>query len=160
MPSSFGYRARTRHLFRRKFREHGPIKLSTYMSTYHVGDIVDIVANSAEQRGMPHKFYHGRTGVVFNVAPRAVGVIVHKRVGNRLMEKRVNIRVEHVTHSKCRDDFLKRVKANEEARKKAAEEGRKVCLKRQPAMPRAAHFVSTRNNKPVLVAPIPYEHLV
>ena len=160
MPSSFGYRARTRHLFRKAFREHGPIKLSTYMATYKVGDIVDIVANSAQQRGMPHKFYHGRTGVVFNVTPRALGIIVHKRVGSRFMEKRVNIRVEHVKHSKCRDDFLKRVKENEAKRREAKETGVKVSLKRQPGQPRSAHFVSTRNNKPVLVAPVPYEDLV
>ena len=31
---------------------------------------------------------------------RAVGVIVYKVVGNRYMEKRVNLRVEHVKHSK------------------------------------------------------------
>lgn len=160
MPSSFGYRARTRHLFKRAFREHGPIKLSTYMATYKKGDIVDIKANSAEQRGMPHKFYHGRTGVVFNVSPRAVGVIVHKRVGNRMIEKRVNIRVDHVSHSKCRDDFLKRVKENEEKKREAKEKGVKADVKRKPKGPRPAHFVSTRNNKPVLVAPVPYEHLV
>ena len=35
------------------------IKLSTYMITYRVGDIVDIKANAAQQRGMPHKYYHG-----------------------------------------------------------------------------------------------------
>lgn len=44
-----------------------------------------------------------RTGIVYNVTARAVGVIVYKVVGNRYMEKRVNLRVEHVKHSKCRD---------------------------------------------------------
>lgn len=29
--------------------------MSTYLVTYKVGDIVDIKANSAEQKGMPHK---------------------------------------------------------------------------------------------------------
>ena len=29
---------------------------------------------------MPHKSYHGRTGRVYNIANRAVGVIVNKRV--------------------------------------------------------------------------------
>jgi hypothetical protein len=29
---------------------------------------------------MPHKFYHGKTGRVFNVTPHAVGVIVNKQV--------------------------------------------------------------------------------
>lgn len=30
---------------------------------------------------MPFKFYHGKTGRVFNVTKRAVGVIVNKQVG-------------------------------------------------------------------------------
>ena len=77
-----------------------------------------------------------------------------------MMEKRVNIRVEHVKLSKCRDDFLKRVKENEERRREAKETGVKVSLKRQPEQPRAAHFVSSRNNKPVLIAPVPYEDLI
>lgn len=41
------------------FIEKGQIKLSTYLITYRVGDIVDIKANAAQQRGMPHKYYHG-----------------------------------------------------------------------------------------------------
>ena len=32
---------------------------------------------------MPHKFYHGRTGVVWNVTKRALGVEVNKEVGDR-----------------------------------------------------------------------------
>jgi large subunit ribosomal protein L21e len=60
---------------------------------------------------------------VYNVTARAVGVIVYKVVGNRYMEKRVNLRVEHVKHSKCRDDFLNRVKSNAAAKKEAKASG-------------------------------------
>jgi large subunit ribosomal protein L21e len=35
----------------------------------------------------------------------------------------VNLRIEHVRHSKCRDDFLNRVKANAAAKKEAKEKG-------------------------------------
>src|SRR4051812_37100900 len=55
---------------------------------------------------------HSRTGIIYNVTKSAVGVIINKRVGNRYIEKRVNVRVEHVKHSKCREDFLRRVKEN------------------------------------------------
>ncbi|CAO1635250.1 unnamed protein product [Jaminaea pallidilutea] len=157
MPHSFGLRARTRHLFARKFRQHGPIKLSTYLRPFHTGDIVDIKANAAEQKGMPHKYYQGRTGVVYNVAPRAVGVIIYKTVGNRKIEKRVNLRIEHVKHSKCRDDFLKRVKDNAAKKRQAKEKGEKVSLKRVPAQPRGAYTVATKNNLPETVAPIAYD---
>ena len=70
--------------------------------------------------------HHGlcrRTGIIYNVTPGAVGVIVHKIVGNRYIEKRVNIRIEHIKHSKCRQEFLDRVKSNTEAHSAAREKG-------------------------------------
>jgi len=60
---------------------------------------------------MPHRFYHGKTGRVFNVTRHAVGIIVNKRVryaffkfntyfiylnfSHRVIAKRINVRVEH-----------------------------------------------------------------
>ncbi|KAI3643797.1 hypothetical protein MP228_009245 [Amoeboaphelidium protococcarum] len=160
MPHSFGLRARTRYKFARNFREHGMIRLSTYMRTFKAGDIVDIKVNGAVHKGMPHKFYHGRTGIVYNVTKSAVGVIVNKIVGNRYMEKRINVRIEHVKHSKCRDDFLNRVKKNAELKKKAKETGEFVNTKRLPKLPKTGHFVSTKDNIPSTLQPIPYETLV
>ncbi len=49
---------------------------------------------------MPFKFYHGRTGRVFNVNPRAIGVELLKRVGTRYMNKRINVRLEHIKRSR------------------------------------------------------------
>ncbi|EMD42347.1 hypothetical protein CERSUDRAFT_110856 [Gelatoporia subvermispora B] len=157
MPHSFGYRARTRDMFKRGFKEHGLIRLSTYLIPYRVGDIVDIKANSAMQRGMPHKFYHGRTGIIYNVTPRAVGVIVNKVVGGRYIEKRVNVRIEHIRHSKCRQEFLDRVKRNHAAHVEAKQKGERVVLKRIPVLPREAHVVSTQGNEPQTMRPVPYE---
>ena len=62
---------------------------------------------------------------MYNVTPSAVGVIVHKVVGNRYIEKRVNLRLEHVRHSKCRQEFLDRVKSNHAAHVTAKETGGK-----------------------------------
>ncbi|KJA19243.1 hypothetical protein HYPSUDRAFT_69412 [Hypholoma sublateritium FD-334 SS-4] len=157
MPHSFGYRARTRHMFKRGFKDHGPVKLSTFLINYHIGDIVDIKANAAQQKGMPHKYYHGRTGIVYNVTPSAVGVIVYKVVGNRYLEKRVNLRVEHIRHSKCRQEFLDRVKANTQAHAVAKEKGERINLRRIPALPREARTVSTAQNAPQTIVPVPYE---
>jgi len=160
MPHSFGYRARTRYLFSKDFRSHGPEHLSTYLKTYKVGDIVDIKANAGIQKGMPHKFYHGRTGIIYNVTKSAVGIIVNKRVGNRFLEKRINVRIEHIKHSKCRDDFLRRVKEN--AAKKAEAKANKTTyqIKRQPAQPRKSHHVSTKNQIIETITSIPYEAIV
>jgi ribosomal protein L21E len=102
--------------------------LTTYLKTYRLGDIVDIKANSAVQAGMPHKFYHGKTGRVFNVAPRAVGIIVNKRVNTRIVPKRIHVRIEHVSHSKCRQDFINRVKKNETLKREARKNKREWLL--------------------------------
>lgn len=106
---------------------------------------------------MPHKVYHGKTGVVYNVTKTAVGVIIYKRVGNRYIEKRVNVRIEHVTKSRSREEFLRRVKENAEKKKKAKEEGVRLHLKRQPVMPREARTIDAKNNKPETLRPVPYE---
>ncbi|KAJ3215659.1 hypothetical protein HK099_006247 [Clydaea vesicula] len=160
MPHSFGLRARTRHLFSRNFREKGSIPLSTYLKTYKVGDIVDIKVNGAIHKGMPHKYYQGKTGVIYNVTKSSVGVIFHKVVGNRYLEKRVNVRIEHIKHSKCRENFVKRVKENAEKKRDAKAKGVSINVKRQPLGPRPAHYVSTKNNLPTTVSPVAYEALV
>ncbi len=54
----------------------GQIPLKRYLTTFKLGDYVDLRGDGAIHKGMPHKFYHGRTGIVWNVTPRAVGVIV------------------------------------------------------------------------------------
>merc|ERR1712168_435741 len=97
---------------------------------------------------------------VFNVTRRAVGVVVDKQLGNRIIPKRITLRIEHVKHSKCRDDFLRRVKENEVKKGEAKASGTKVDCKRQPKAPRERHFVSTKNNAPTLVEQIPYEFII
>lgn len=80
MPAGHGVRSRTRDLFSRPFRKKGYIPLTTYLRTYRIGEFVDIKVNGAVHKGMPHKFYHGRTGRVWNVTKRAIGVEVNKQV--------------------------------------------------------------------------------
>ena len=106
---------------------------------------------------MPHKVYHGKTGVVYNVTKSAVGVIVYKRVGNRYIEKRVNVRIEHVALSRSREEFINRVKENAGKKQKAKAEGTHVFLKRQPVMPRAARTIDAKENVPETITPVPYE---
>ena len=133
MPHSFGLRGKTRHLFRRPFRGNGPDHLSTYMKQYKKGMYVDVVANGAIHKGMPHKFYHGRTGRVFDVTPNSIGVIVNKQVRNRIVEKRIHVRVEHLRISTCNANFKKHVR-EVEAEKRANPE-KKQLRKRMPTAP-------------------------
>jgi large subunit ribosomal protein L21e len=131
------------------------IPLSTFMKTYRVGDIVDIKNNGAQQKGMAHKVYHGKTGVIYNVTKSAVGVIMYKKVGNRYLEKRVNVRVEHISHSRSREEFLRRVKTNAAKRKEAKEQGKTVQLKRLPVGPREAREVKLEDVESL--APLAYD---
>mmetsp|Transcript_17269 Transcript_17269/g.19298 ORF Transcript_17269/g.19298 Transcript_17269/m.19298 type:complete len:160 (+) Transcript_17269:32-511(+) len=141
MPHSFGYRARTRDLFSKPFRKNGPLSTQIGQKVYKVGQIVDIKGDGSIHKGMPHKFYHGKTGIVWNVTKRAVGVEVNKLVGNRIMAKRVHLRVQHVKHSTSRKDFLDRVTRNEKLKNEAKKEGRHVDVKRKPEQPIGRHFV-------------------
>lgn len=175
MPHSYGLRAKTRDLFQQPFRRRGLPHMSTYLSVYRVGDYVDIKGNGAIHKGMPHKFYHGRTGVIWNVTPRAIGVEVNKQVRNRIIRKRLHVRIEHVHHSKCREDFLKRVKSNDAARRAAKAAGpsllcsfpfclhvsgkKAVNLKRQLRQPRAGATISMKKSHLETVAPMKYEFL-
>lgn len=111
----------------------------------------------AVQKGMPYKVYHGKTGVVYNVTKSSVGVILYRQVGNRYLEKRINVRVEHVRVSRSREDFLRRVKENAAKQKKAKTEGTHEHLKRQPVPPRDARTVSIKDNVPESITAIPYE---
>merc|ERR1719215_351942 len=83
MVHSHGKRARTRDLFSKPYKKHGATPFSKYFVVYKVGDYVDVLADGSIHKGMPHKFYHGKTGRVFNVTAHAVGVIVNKSVNGR-----------------------------------------------------------------------------
>ncbi|CAD0013777.1 unnamed protein product, partial [Aureobasidium pullulans] len=140
------------------------IKLSTYLRQYKVGDIVDIKANGAVQKGYvtsssPIRFDARSlgTGVIYNVTKSAVGVIIYKKVKHRYIEKRVNLRVEHISLSRSREEFVRRVKQNAELKKKSKTDGTHVHLKRQPLMPREARTISMKDNVPETVVPIAYE---
>ncbi|CEG45938.1 60s ribosomal protein l21-1 [Plasmopara halstedii] len=127
-------------MFARPFRQSGVIKMSTYLRTFKVGDYVDIKANGAIHKGMPHKFYHGRTGRVYNVTKRAVGVRVNKVVGNRVIHKHIN--------------------ENELKKKEARATGVRAQIKRTPALPKAAYTLKTNGVKPITMAAQPFVDLI
>ena len=55
-------------MFKRGFKTKGMIPLTTFLRVYKVGDIVYIKANAAQQKGMPHKYYHGFVCSLLSVA--------------------------------------------------------------------------------------------
>eukprot|EP00518_Triparma_eleuthera_P002748 CAMPEP_0182458924 /NCGR_PEP_ID=MMETSP1319-20130603/4155_1 /TAXON_ID=172717 /ORGANISM="Bolidomonas pacifica, Strain RCC208" /LENGTH=162 /DNA_ID=CAMNT_0024657711 /DNA_START=424 /DNA_END=912 /DNA_ORIENTATION=+ len=162
MPHSFGTRARTRDMFSKKFRKHGPIKLSQYLMNVKVGDYVDIFADPSVHKGMPYKHYHGRTGIVFNLTKTSVGVRVNKPVNGRIIEKRIHVRIEHIRKSKCQSEILSRKVSNEAAKAEAAKTGVKVNLKRTPKMPKEGYllFPGGEGAELTTIQPLPFSDLL
>ena len=115
--------------------------MKNYLTNFKVGDYVDIKVDASQHKGMPFKYYHGRTGKVFNVNKRAIGVIVNKLVGGRIMHKRIHVRAEHLKASRCREDFLNRVKTNDPLMRQAKKDGKKIDLRRKPILPRTEEVV-------------------
>ena len=113
MPHHHGYRSKTRDLFSKPYKKHGIIPLQKVCAIYKRGDYVDIKIDGAVHKGMPHKFYHGKTGKVFDISPHSIGVTVNKVVRNKILKKRIHVRPEHLQISSCREDFLRRVHENE-----------------------------------------------
>ena len=159
MPHSFGYRAHTRDLFQKGLWNHGTLPTVTYLKVYRLGQIVDIKGDGGVQKGMPHRFYHGKTGVIWNVTPRAVGVMVNKKVGNRIIRKKIHVRIEHVKHSECRLDFLKRVADNDKKRAEAKKAKQYIVLKRTPALPRKGGIVKASKTTVETLHPVKYDGL-
>ena len=93
---SHGFRARTRSLMSKRVRTRGLRPVSKVLVDYEVGQRVDIVIDPAVHKGMPHRRYQGRTGVV--TAIRGRGIVVDVKLGKAT--KTLIIRPEHLNPSK------------------------------------------------------------
>ena len=109
---------------------------------------------------MPFKHYHGRTGVVFNVTKRAIGVTVNKSVNGRIIPKQIHVSVPHAKPSTCQKQIIERRKENERIKAEIrANGGEKVNLKRENTQPKAGYFY-TLENIPETIQPVPYVGLI
>ena len=159
MPHSFGLRSRTRHLFSQSARQHGIQGLSKLLTVYKKNDYVDVIANGGYHRGMPHKFYHGKTGQVFDVTKNSVGIVINKRVNTRIIPKRIHVRIEHVRKSKSREAFVQRVKHNDQLKRDAKAKNTRVNTKRIPEQPREARVVDTSKTSISFMNPVKFREL-
>jgi large subunit ribosomal protein L21e len=110
-------------------------------------------------QGMPYKYYHGNTGVVWNVTKRAIGVELFKQHNGRYIKKRLHVRVEHVKPSHCHDEFLRRVQENDEKKHAAKVAGLPAPItKRIPKGPRTEGIMLTNVSMETITA-VPYDIL-
>lgn len=93
---SHGFRARTRSLMSKRVRTRGLSSPSKVLIDYEVGQRVDIVIDPGFHKGMPHRRYQGRTGVVTALRGRAL--VVDVSLGKAM--KTLYIRREHLQPSK------------------------------------------------------------
>ncbi len=92
MPNSKGYRHSTRRLFKKTPREKGMQSLGRLLIKYKVGDKVVVKIDPAIQKGMPHRRYHGKFGVISEVRGRCY--VIKIKDGNAI--KQIIARPEHV----------------------------------------------------------------
>lgn len=156
MGKSRGYRARTRAKFKRPFRKNGAIRMKNYLEKIRIGEYVDIIVDGSIHAGMPHLFYHGRTGQVFNVNPKSLGVLIRKEVRNRIIEKRLNVRREHLRKSNCRTAFIQRIRENDRLKTEANKKGERISTKRKPVLPAGPEVVSFSVEDAVVHSHAPY----
>jgi large subunit ribosomal protein L21e len=89
---SKGYRRKTRSLLRKKPRNRGKIGLSKILYEYKPGQKVVVKINPSVHKGMPHRRYHGRVGVIDSKRGRAYVVDVTQ--GKAVKE--IIVRPEHL----------------------------------------------------------------
>lgn len=92
MKKSKGYRAKTRSLLRRKPREKGKTGLSKILYEYTSGEKVVVKIDPSIHKGMPHRRYHGRVGVISKKRGRAY--VVNVTQGDAT--KQIIVRPEHL----------------------------------------------------------------
>jgi large subunit ribosomal protein L21e len=92
MPKSQGYRKKTRMLFSKRPREHGKLGLSKMLRKYEPGDKVVINIDPSVHKGMPHRRYQGRVGVIRSKRGRSYEVSVTQ--GDAVKE--IIVRPEHL----------------------------------------------------------------
>jgi large subunit ribosomal protein L21e len=92
MKPSKGFRAGTRSLSRKPLREKGKPKLTKFLYQYENGASVIIKIDSAQQKALPHRRFHGKIGKV--IEKRGRGYIVRVALGDAI--RTLIVRTEHL----------------------------------------------------------------
>jgi large subunit ribosomal protein L21e len=91
-----GYRRKTRYLLKRKSRERGKTGLSKVLREYEPEEKVVIKLDPSVHKGMPHRRFHGRIGVI--AEKRGRSYVVNVTQGKAIKE--IIVRPEHITPHK------------------------------------------------------------
>jgi large subunit ribosomal protein L21e len=93
MPRSKGFRRKSRSALRKKARTRGLQPLGRLLHTYETGEKAVITIDPSVHKGMPHRRYQGRVGVVS--AQRGRAYVLDIQEGGKV--RKLIVRPEHVT---------------------------------------------------------------
>jgi large subunit ribosomal protein L21e len=91
-----GFRRKTRYILKRKPRERGKTGLSKVLREYEPEEKVVIKLDPSVHKGMPHRRFHGKIGVIAN--KRGGSYVVNVTQGKAIKE--IIVRPEHITPHK------------------------------------------------------------
>jgi len=81
-----GYRNKCRKKHRKNVRARGLGSIEKHLIDYKINDKVDIITDpSQHKRGMPHRRYHGRTGVIIGKRGRCYEVEIKLGKSKKLL---------------------------------------------------------------------------
>lgn len=92
MPISHGYRRKTRALMSKSPRDRGKSPLSRLLYEYRPGDRIIIDIDPSVHKGMPHRRYQGRVGVVIGKRGKAYEIEVSQGDATKM----IIVRPEHL----------------------------------------------------------------
>jgi large subunit ribosomal protein L21e len=79
---SKGPRRRTRRKLRKRARQRGKLSVARYMQKFEIGDKVVVKPEPAVQKGLPHRRFFGKLGVIAGQRGRAY--LVELRNGGKI----------------------------------------------------------------------------
>jgi large subunit ribosomal protein L21e len=88
-----GFRRKSRTILTKNPREHGIVGLSKILYDYADGEKVVVKINPSVQKGMPHRRFQGKVGVI--MAKRGRSYVLHVQQGDATKE--IIVRPEHIT---------------------------------------------------------------
>ena len=85
---SHGFRHKSRSVMTKK----APRGVSFLLREYHVGEQALVIIDPRQHKGLPHRRYHGKVGIVTNVGRRSVTLAI--KLGNKT--KTLITRLDHI----------------------------------------------------------------
>jgi len=106
MVNSKGKRSRTRNIFKKNKRKSEISLNSLILMKNQLNTNVSIKINPSIKKGIPNKWYMGKSGTVTNISNCFVQIFIKKMIKNKLLNKNILISTEHIRRKKSKNNYL------------------------------------------------------